>query len=283
MKINKNIKLSKFTSYKIGGPADYLTIVETEAELIDAIKFASKKNIPWVVLGKGSNVLVSDNGFSGLTIINKLCSFKILEDKLTIGSGYSLVAMVNKLARDGFSGFEGLCGIPGTVGAAIVGSAGAWGYEISDNLISIRVYDIKNKKVKNIKKNKIKFEYRKSNLENIIILSANFNLQKNDIEKIQEKIKLFIKKRIEKQPIGFSCGSFFKNPEGYSAGELIDKCGLKGLKIGGAIVSEKHGNFIINSDGAKAKDIIDISKIIKNKVKKEFKIVLEEEIKYIGF
>lgn len=327
--VKRDILLKNYTTFKIGGPAKYFFIAKTKTDLILAIKMARKNSLPFFVLGKGSNILVSDEGFDGIAIKMKNEKLKIKnynsKFKIFCESGMPLAKLVSKSLQIGATGLEWAMGIPGTVGGAIRGNAGAFGGSIGKLVKTVNVLNSENLKTK-IFKNKdydspsassrkagpyCKFGYRDSifkSKKNLIILSCEIQLEKSNKKIIQKKIKEYLARRKESQPLNFlSAGSTFKNftphrKEFYGAGPkslkelkkfkkigiipagyLIEKCGLKGKKIGNAKISEKQANFIINLGNGKAKDVIKLIKLIKKEVKNKFKINLEEEIQLLGF
>jgi len=257
--MKKNVSLKKYTTFQIGGRARYFFTAKTKHELIGALKWAKKKSLSFFILGSGSNVLISDRGFEGLVI-------KFENQKLS-----------QWVSR----GLEWAIGIPGTVAGAIRGNAGAFGKSMKDAVKSVEIFDVKKEKVIKLNNTQCKFGYRNSIFKknhNLIILSAEIKSKKSD----PQKIKDYLKYRREHQPLSFpSAGSVFKNPSGFSAGELIEKCGLKGKRIGDAKISEKHANFIVNLGGAKAKDVVGLINLAKKKVQNKFGVNLEEEIQKI--
>jgi len=291
--IQKNIPLAPYTTFKIGGPAKYFYVAKTEEDLIGVIKLAKKLKLPFFVLGGGSNLLVSDKGYEGLVINFQFSIFNFQKNKIVAGAGLPLGKLVNISMGKELTGLEWAAGIPGTVGGAIVGNAGAFGKSMGNIVKEVEALDFKTLKRKKLKNKDCKFGYRDSIFKrkrNLIILSAIFQLRKGNKNEIQKKMKEYLNCRKSKQPLNFpSAGSIFKNPSGFSAGELIEKCGLKGKKIGNVKISEKHANFFINLGNggnlpaARAKDVIKLIKLIKKKVKNKFKIDLEEEIQLLGF
>ena len=285
--VKKNVFLAPYTTFKIGGPAKYFYEAKSNKDLIAAITMAKKENLPFFVLGGGSNILVLDKGFDGLVIKVKSQKSKVKNNKIYVDGGVLLSKIVEESTKRGLSGLEWAAGIYGTIGGAIRGNAGAFGCSMAEITKTVEVLEIKNKrlKIKNLKNKDCKFGYRDSifkHNKNLIILSVELELKKGDKEKSQQLIKEYLKQRKEKQPLEYpSAGSIFKNPRQYSAGYLIEQCGLKGAKINGAMVSKKHANFIVNIGGAKAKDVVKLINLCKQKVKEKFKIKLEEEIEYL--
>lgn len=287
--VKKNILLKNYTTFRIGGRARYFFTAKTKDNLISAVIAAKKINLPFFVLGGGSNLLISDKGFKGLVIKILNIKYHILNTKIVAEAGVVLGQLVNASANAGLTGLEWATGIPGTVGGAVFGNVG-WPNNkknISSVIEVVEVLEIKPKsktKIRNYKSKDCKFGYRDSifkRRKNLIILSVSLKLKKGNKKKIKKEISEIFKKRKEKIPGGFSAGSVFKNPTGFSAGQLIEKCGLKGKKIGGAEIPEKHANFIINSGSAKAKDVEKLINLAKKEVKNAFKIKLIEEIQIL--
>ncbi len=296
LKTNTNIEekiifdepMKKHTSFKIGGTADKFVKVTNEEELKEAIKYAKDKKLKITIIGNGSNLLVLDKGIRGLVIkidIQKLeIERKEKYAKITVGSGYKTMALGIKLMNEDLSGFEELSGIPGTIGGAIFMNAGAYGKEIKDINISTKCMDY-NGEIVELSNQEQEFEYRSSvfNKKDYIILETKLRLEYGKKEEIKKKMDEYLSSRKEKQPIEYpSAGSTFKRQEGVITAKLIDECGLKGFQIGGAKVSEKHAGFVINSDNATAKDVIDLIKYIKEKVNEKYEIKIKEEIRIVG-
>lgn len=259
MSFQKNISLAEHTTFKIGGPARYFFVAKNTQDLIKAVEFAQDKKLPFFILGGGSNLLVSDEGFTGLIIKVNNTQLTIDNNKIIAESGAKLSDLVKASSQAGLTGLEWAINIPGTIGGAVKCQASAFGQGIS-------------KIVKEIKK-----------LDKII-LSVELVLEKGDKKKSQQLIKEYFKKRKDSQPLDYpSAGCVFKNPAGQFAGQLIEKCGLKGKQIGQAMISQKHANFIVNLGKAQAKDVRELIQLIKKSVNKNFKINLEEEIEYLGF
>ena len=283
--IKKNIPLKDYTTFKIGGKAKHFFVAKSKEDLISAILVARKFKLPFFVLGGGSNTLVSDRGFRGLVIKIENCKLKIENCGLGAESGVPLGKLVSISAEKSLKGFEWAIGIPGTVGGAISGNAGAFGKSMKNVVKEVEVLNAKNLKTKKLKNRDCKFKYRDSIFKknrNLIILSAKIQLKRGNKKEIQRKTKEYLDYRWQTQPLNFpSAGSMFKNPKKFFAAELIEKCGLKGKRIGNIKISEKHANFIVNLGGGKARDVKKLIKLIKQKVKNKFGIVLEEEIQII--
>lgn len=285
-RIKKNILLKNYTTFKIGGSVKYFFEVESKEDLILAIKLAKKLKLPFFILGGGSNLLVADERYNGLVIKMKNTKCKMRNEKLKckifVEAGYSLAKLVRDSIYKNLTGLEWAAGIPGTIGGAIKGNAGAFGSSMADIVKTVEVLDSKNLKTKIFKNKDCKFGYRDSIFKKnktLIILSTKLQLERGNKKEIEKKIKEYLNYRKKTQPLDLpSAGSIFKNPPGKSAGELIEKCGLKGKKIGNAQISEKHANFIVNLGGAKAKDVLKLINLAKKKVKERFSIELEEEL-----
>ncbi|MCX7994601.1 MAG: UDP-N-acetylmuramate dehydrogenase [candidate division WOR-3 bacterium] len=283
LKVFKNEPLSAYTSLRIGGRARYLIKVYDEQALWEAMEIIKRRHLNYLVLGKGTNILFPDRGFDGV-VIKLHGTFQRIEQKYNIfscGGGVLIKDFVKQAQNSGYGGVEFLVGIPGTIGGAVKGNAGAFGKAISDVLTSVTIIG-PDLRIRKIKRNEINFDYRKSDIsDEEIIINAEFKLKKIKKQIIENKINEYLKIRREKQPRGFSAGSFFKNPRPLSAGRLIDECGLKGLRVGDAMVSKKHANFIINLGRARARDVLRLVKIIQNKVKALKGIELEPEVRIV--
>ena len=282
-----NESMGKHTTFGIGGEVTCYIMPKTLKELKKILQYSAKHNINIFFMGSGSNMLVSDDGYDGIIISLKKTFKKIeIKDDATIiaESGVMLGNMVKKATNKGIKGLESLIGVPGTVGGALYMNAGAYNHEISNYFNSALLLD-KYGNEKNYKKNDIHFSYRYSSFpKNEILIKAIFKYSKGNIKTILDNKKSASIKRRTSQPLKYrSAGSIFKNPEESPAGYLIDKTGLKGLKIGDAEISEKHANFIINRGNATAQDVTELIKIAKQKVFEKFNIKLKLEIKLLGF
>ncbi|MDP3995688.1 MAG: UDP-N-acetylmuramate dehydrogenase [bacterium] len=285
--IKRNVSLEEFTTFRIGGKAKYFFVAKNEKDLIEAVKFVKDNKLPFFIFGGGSNLLVSDGEFKGIVIKTQNRKLESRNSRIIAESGTLLGKIVQLSVKKGLTGLEWASGIPGTVGGAVYGNAG-WPSNqknIASAVEWVRVLEIKPKfKIKNYRTRDCKFGYRDSvfkHKSSLIILSVCLRLKKGDINEIKREISEILKKRREKTPAFFSAGSIFKNPKSFPAGYLIEKCGLKGKKVGQAKISEKHANFIINLGGAKAKDVKSLINLAKKEVKKKFKISLEEEIQFL--
>lgn len=275
--------MNKRTALGVGGKAKYFAEIDSLHGLNSLLSIANDYGVKVKVLGNGTNVLVSDKGFDGLIISTKKLSdvfFKREEIRAMAGASLDKLA---RFARDNrLSGLEALVGIPATVGGAVVMNAGAFGHNISDNITTVET--LCQGKIKVYNKEDCKFAYRESRFlgESEVVVSACFLLKETQKSLILAKEKSYHEVRTSMQPLGKSCGSVFKNPKPYTAGQLIDNAGLKGVTFGGATVSEKHGNFITTKARATASDVYALINIIKDKIKDEFGVVLQEEVEFVG-
>ena len=287
-KIIYNEPMKKHTSFKIGGNADFFVSVKTIEELKQALFYAKQKHIPITIIGNGTNILVSDSGIRGIVIKIDIQKFDLKEEndyiEISVGSGNKMMALATQLKKQEISGFEQLSGIPGTIGGAIYMNAGAYGKEMKDIVISTRCMNMKGEIIE-LSNEEQKFKYRSSvfNTKEYIILEAKLKLKKGKKEDIELQMNEYLNQRKEKQPLEYpSAGSTFKRQEGIITAKLIDECGLKGYKIGGAMVSEKHAGFIVNTGDATAKDVLELIKYVKDEVYKKYGVKIEEEVKIVG-
>ncbi len=275
--------LKGLTTFGIGGEAEYFFAPKNTAQLAKALQQAKKDGLAVFILGAGSNILIAAKQLRGLVIKLSSPNFKRISLKgkaIQAGAGIPLAQILKTAGENSLSGFEFSAGIPGTVGGALAMNAGIPQARISDLLEAVTVMDY-NGKTKTIKKDKIKFAYRKSGLDKYIILAARFKLKFSQKEKIGEMIKQYLESRKARQDKkSFSAGCVFKNPrQDLAAGKLIDLCGLKGKRKGGAQISYLHANFIVNRANAQARDVLSLMKLAANRVKNKFGIKLEPEIK----
>ena len=287
-KILINEPLKKHTTFGVGGSCSVFIYPKDKDDLIKILKFISKNKIKIFFMGSGSNLLVHDVGFDGVIISlkNSFKNFEVTNNlEVNIGTGVMLGNMVRLLTKKSVIGLESLVGVPGTLGGALIMNAGAYGSEISNYLVSVKSIDFYGNEKTYYKKD-INFAYRYSSFpKSEILIEATFQFKKGNLKDINQNQMNASKKRKTNQPLRFrSAGSIFKNPnEGPAAGYLIDKCNLKGLRIGDAEISTKHANFIINHGSASSDDILKLIKIIKATVQKKFNINLELEVKLLGF
>ena len=284
--LKKEVSLKFFTTIKCGGEADYLAEPDSYGELLKIFKFICENNIPYKILGNGSNILVSDEGFQGIVISlkNFPYSIEIHDKRLTVAAQIEGAHLQKKCILEGLSGLEFLSGIPGTVGGIIAMNAGAFGHEVNSVLGSVKAVTHEGKIV-SIQAENIDFSYRKTKLpfENYIITEGIFNVHKKNMLEVKELCDSYISQRKSTNlRHALTFGSTFKNGPDYYAGELIEKCGLKGYAIGDAQISKTHANFIINNGNASSKDVYLLTEKMKDEVKKKFGINLELEIKLWG-
>ena len=304
--VKKNVSLTPYTSFKIGGKAKYFFVAKTTQDIIDAVHAAKQCKVPFFLLAGGSNVLVSDKGFNGLVILMKNTGYKVQGNILYVEAGVDVSVIVRETGKKEFSGFEWAGGLPGSIGGAVRGNAGAFGGEIKDNVVSVVALDTKGN-LKTLSAAQCKFAYRDSlfKRKNWMVLSATFVLKKGDKKKIQDIAKDHMMYRKECHPVEYpNAGSMFKNcdlkkfskklqkefshvikvdpfpviPTAY----LISEAQLKGLCVGKAEVSKKHPNYIVNRGGASAKDVLAVLKKVKQVVKKKFSVDLEQEVQYVS-
>ncbi len=285
MKILSDEPMSRHTTFKIGGVADFFA-TPSLTQLPVVLEIAKEFNIPVTVIGNGSNLLVGDKGIRGLVVeIGRAAeSIEIENNTMTVGAGTMLSKAANVAADAGLSGMEFASGIPGSVGGAVVMNAGAYGGEIKDIIISADVVTASGE-IKTLTRDELDLSYRHSCIpENgYIVVKAVFELSPRRSEEIRTAMAELRDKRIEKQPLEYpSAGSTFKRPEGYFAGKLIQDAGLRGYTVGGACVSEKHCGFVVNKGGATAADVLQLIEDVKSKVFKLSGVELEPEVKMIG-
>lgn len=284
-----NEPLAPHTTFRIGGPAGLFVTAKKTDELIDLVRFARFQDIHFFILGNGSNILVRDSGFVGLVIENHCVQVSLNVDNegkaaLTAESGASLPGIANRMARQGWSGLEWAIGVPGTIGAAIVGNAGAHGGCIADNLLSVTAFDANGAK-RELQKNELEFDYRTSRFKRSkgeVILSGKFELKKDDTAACIARMNEYTDRRRRTQPTEPSVGSMFKNPPGDFAGRLIEQAGLKGTRVGNVEVSQVHANFFVNRGRASAQDVVRLIEIVRNQVREKFGVQLELEIELVG-
>lgn len=289
VRLQENVQLANYTTINVGGPADALLIVHSAEELERYISKLWNMGQQFILLGSGSNILISDRGIRGVVVINHAHNIKIQSCNEPIcaraDSGTNMATLSRQCALRGLSGLEWAISLPGTVGGAVYGNAGAFGQDVSCNLLLAEILHPQEGK-QNWSKDKLEFSYRSSILKRmgsgVIILSATFQMQPGDIEQIKAQMEAYKSKRSTAQPIGPSMGSVFRNPEGNKAGRLIEAAGLKGKTIGGAEISLQHANFIMNQGKASAREILDLINLIKLTMEDKFNIHLQLEIQFIG-
>lgn len=282
----RNFRLSRASTMRVGGNAAYAVFPKCREEMASAVRICSENNVRFEVIGNGSNVFFSDDGFDGAVILcGNMNAVKITENTVECECGAKLSALSCAAREAGLSGLEFACGIPGSVGGSVAMNAGAYGTDMSSVLLESVALDTETGEVMYIGADGHGFGYRRSIYQqknNYICLSATLSLSPSRRADIEEKMREYTKSRRSKQPLEYpSCGSYFKRPEGHYAGKLIEDCGLKGRFVGGAQVSEKHAGFIINKGDASARDILALERIIKDEVYERFGVALEREVKYI--
>lgn len=274
--------LSKHTTFKIGGRAEFFIEPRDSRDLSNLVKLAQRDRIPLRLLGAGSNLLINDKGLRGMVLRLSAPYFKKVSSGkglLESGAGVLLGELVSFARRRGLSSLEFLVGIPGTLGGALVMNAAAMGGSIGEITEEVTVMDYRGK-IKKLPKKNIGFSYRHSSLDKYIVLAAKLKVEKKDKQEVERRIKANLKTRMLSQDYSYpSAGSIFKNPRHDYAGRLIEACGLKGKAINGAIVSRTHANFILNTRKAKARDVLALMDLIKKKVRGKFKVELKPEIK----
>jgi UDP-N-acetylmuramate dehydrogenase len=280
-----NVSAKEITSYKTGGVIDLIVYPENLDEIVFILDFIKKKNLNYFICGNATNILVSDKGFRGIFIkTDFLKKIIIKEDRIIAECGVLWDKMIEISVLNGFWGLEKTSYIPGSVGGAIRMNAGAFGEETFDRLEKFNVIDLKTMELKEISKSSIKYGYRYvEGIENYFILSGEFVFEKKDPKELKNIRDEIIRRRIEKQPLEYpSAGSVFKRPPDNYASRLIEECGLKGMKVGGAMVSEKHAGFIINTGNATSFDIYKLINLVREKVYQKTGILLELEQILIG-
>ncbi len=276
--VKENVSLKKYHTYQIDAKARFLVEVKSIFELNEAILFKKERSLPFVIIGRGSNILFRDDYYSGLVIVNKIKDFKIEGEKVTASSGVNMQLLARATSKLGLSGFQSLVGIPGTTGGIIYMNAGTNLNQISDYLISVDVLD-QNGDIKTLAKNECDFSYRYSRFQKSgeVILSATFLLEKK--ADAYKELEIHLAQRLNTQPVDKkNSGCIFKNPEGKHAGMIIDSLGLKGRSFGGAMVSKKHANFIDNIGNATFDDVMQLIEIVKKEVKSKTEVELEYEV-----
>jgi UDP-N-acetylmuramate dehydrogenase len=303
--LQEYVPLASHTTFRIGGPARYFFVAKTSEDLVQAVQVATQQGIPYFILAGGSNVLISDRGFNGLVIVAQNTNYKIQDTKVWAEAGVDVATIVLKTGEKGLAGLEWAGGLPGTIGGAVRGNAGAFGGEIKDSLIEAKGVDQKGV-VQKFSHRDCKFSYRSSLFkeQKLLVLSATFQLTKGDTAKVQQVAQEHINYRKEKHPLEYpNAGSIFKNcdvkniPASLQSlvasvvktdpfpvvptAFLIAEAGLQGLRVGNAQVSEKHPNYIVNLGAASAHDVLELIQKVKQAVQKKFSVELEQEIQFL--
>ncbi|HIW59374.1 MAG TPA: UDP-N-acetylmuramate dehydrogenase [Candidatus Anaerobutyricum avicola] len=279
--------MSRHTSFRIGGPADYFVEPASVDELAGVLSLARQEKVPFFIVGNGSNLLVSDEGFRGMIVHTggSLRSISVEGDVIYAQAGALLGAVAGAALEAGLTGMEFAAGIPGTLGGAVCMNAGAYGGEMKDILLDAEVLTQDGERLV-IPVEELDLSYRHSIIfeKNYIVLAAHIRLSRGDKTQIRNRMNELAGARKEKQPLEYpSAGSTFKRPEGYFAGKLIQDAGLKGYTVGGAQVSEKHSGFVINRGGATAEEVRFLIRQVRSKVKQQFGVELEPEVRMLGF
>jgi UDP-N-acetylmuramate dehydrogenase len=308
-KIQQSISLAPLTTFKIGGPAKFFVEASAPEDVVEAVSWAKSKNEKYCILGGGSNLLVSDKGYDGLVIKNNCVAIEWQDSEAKIETGVTLAKVVMDAAEKGLTGLEWAAGIPGTVGGAVRGNAGAYGSSIQHNIKTVSVLDSETNTVRDYSPDECRFAYRHSIFKEkkLIALSVIIKLQTGNTEEIRKTMSGFLSGRANSNPKESNAGSVFKNfnfsnlkeanPElaaeaekdnimrggRVSSGWIISRLGLKGKRIGGAMITYEHGNFIVNTGGATAEDVLVLMSLVKQKVRVEFKLQLENEIEYLDY
>lgn len=283
--ISVDSPMSEHIYFRVGGPADILVTPVEEEQVVKTLKLCKEYNVPYFILGNGSNILVKDGGISGVVIkFNKLNKITSEGNCVTAQSGTLLKDVSKAALENNLRGFEFACGIPGSIGGAVFMNAGAYDGEMAHVIKSAKVID-ENCNIKTLTKEELELGYRSSAVmkNGYVVLEATVELENGEYASIKERIDDLTNKRESKQPLEYpSAGSTFKRPVGYFAGKLIQDSGLKGFSIGGAAVSEKHSGFVINKGGATAKDVLDVIAHVQKTVKENFDVDLHTEVRIIG-
>lgn len=285
-KVLRNEEMSRHTTFRIGGPADCLVQPENAGELRKILRICREEDVPYFILGNGSNLLVSDSGYRGLIIqlFRNMSGIEIDGDIITAQTGSLLTQIASAAAGAELTGFEFASGIPGTLGGACVMNAGAYGGEMKDVLVSVTAMD-REGRIRTIDRDDLDLGYRHSALMDggYIVLSAKMKLSHGEPEQIKMLMDDLRQRRTSKQPLDLpSAGSTFKRPTGYFAGKLIQDAGLRGYSVGGAQVSEKHCGFVVNTGEATARDVFRLIRHVQAEIKKDFGVDLQTEVRFLG-
>jgi len=279
-----NESLAKYTSMKVGGPADYYVEPANKEDAVAIVMYFQRNGFPFMMLGRGSNMLISDEGYRGAAINlgESLANVTLSGDLVIAEAGAKMTKFVDFCVQYEFAGVEMLAGIPGTIGGAVVMNAGAHGGEISNHLVDVEV--LRGQEVQRVKKEHAVFTYRHSGFGNDVVLSASFKLPKGNKDELMKRRSEYLHQRNLTQPTNMpNSGSMFKNPPGNYAAKLIEQAGLKGKRVGDAQISEKHANFIINHGNAKASDVMTLIDLAQRTVYQNAGLQLELEVKLVGF
>ena len=283
--VYRNEPMKRHTTFRIGGPADYYLCPHSAKEIQKVVEICREEKLPYFILGNGSNLLVSDQGYRGVVIQlwKNVSDIRVEGCLIHAKAGASLAKIAAEALEEGLTGMEFAAGIPGTLGGAVVMNAGAYGGEMKDILKEVLVMDQQGR-IFTLEKKDLKLGYRTSAVKEkgYIVLAAVLELRPGDREEIRKLMEDLKQKRVEKQPLDLpSAGSTFKRPEGYFAGKLIMDAGLRGFSVGGAQVSEKHCGFVVNTGGASASDVLTLIREVQKRVREKFGVELETEVKFL--
>ena len=288
-----NVPMSRYTSARVGGPAEMFVSVTDTTDLLSAVELAHVQHIPFYVIGGGSNILVADNGIPGLVILNKARNITYRHTGLgvvcTVESGMNLSSLARQCVAKGLGGIEWAVSVPGTVGGAVVGNSGAHGGDIANNLLAATIWE-PGQGARIYSSDQMEYGYRDSILKKDhgldgsrrVVLTAELDLKTKPVDVLVARVDGFMAHRKQTQPSGASMGSMFKNPENYYAGYLIEAAGLKGYRVGGAYISDKHANFFVNDKDASAEDVRALIAEAWNVVREKFDIKLDLEVELVG-
>jgi len=287
--IQSNVSLKDYSTFKIGGRVKYFFEANTKRDLVSVVALSKKLNIPFFVIGGGSKLLISDDGFYGLVVRANNSNFKINGNNIEADAGFLMGRLIQIALKQGLTGIEWLAGIPGTIGGAISGNAGAFGGSVQDVIDSVNVINLETGKEEILNNDECLFSYRSSLFKknhNLVILSCVINLKKGNKEEIKKKMNEYFVHRRNFHPLQFpSVGCIFKNPilngKELPAWKVIVDCGLSGKRIGNVEVSEKHSNFIVNLGGGSSQDVKELIKVIKDTVKEKIGVEMKEEVQYL--
>ena len=284
--VYRNEPMKRHTTFRIGGPADYYLCPHSAKEIQKVVEICREEKLPYFILGNGSNLLVSDQGYRGVVsqLWKNVSDIRVEGCLIHAKAGASLAKIAAEALEEGLTGMEFAAGIPGTLGGAVVMNAGAYGGEMKDILKEVLVMDQQGR-IFTLEKKDLKLGYRTSAVKEkgYIVLAAVLELRPGDREEIRKLMEDLKQKRVEKQPLDLpSAGSTFKRPEGYFAGKLIMDAGLRGFSVGGAQVSEKHCGFVVNTGGASASDVLTLIREVQKRVREKFGVELETEVKFLG-
>jgi len=292
-RVRRDVSLAQYTAMRVGGPADLLAVCHTTEEVIEAVRLARVHGVPWRVVGGGCNILVADAGVRGLIVVNRAARMEVVDDGVRVEAGELIASLAQKTVAQGLEGLEWAVGLPGTVGGAVVGNAGAFGGDVAGALRSAAVLGPDGEVVERAGE-WFEFEYRTSRIkrtqredggraEQYVVLAATFDLRPGDRRALAARAAEILEWRRTRHPSGATMGSTFKNPPGNHAGHLIDQAGLRGYRVGGAQISELHGNFFMNVGGASAADVLALIEHARTEVRDRFGVEMELEIELLGW